>query len=495
MITISLGFKAFAADDGEQVEPKQVELIIGQEKSEYVDFPLPRDPKYVSITRDEVVQTKINPARREIIFVPKAPGETSVIIRNEIGEVRARFTVKVTSHNKSKTVKELKEYLGDIEGLEIGIKGEDVYIGGKIIVPDDLGRVFALLEKYKDVIFLVELAPQTQLMIAKKMQDEIQKNVVKSVTVRVVNGVYWLEGVVDSDGKRTRAEAIAAAYLPNGVQSLATRHNAVSTTGTKVVIQNFINVNEESKPQPVPKMIKVSVQFVELTKDYNKIFGFKWVPLLGGDGGSISIGKTTTGGVTTQSNNTLAATISNLFPRLASAKSAGFARVIQSGVVITKDKIKATIKKQSKIPFSIGTGEFTKPMEATAGFSVDVTPTILQEEKIDLSLGIGVASTVGNPPEEINNQISTALVVKSKESAVVGGIVINKTSNGFDRDPPFGTPKFDESQGNVPLFSFLKSKSYISTRSQFVFFVTPELIESASDGTEEIKKKFRQRRR
>ena len=42
---------------------------------------------------------------------------------------------------------------------------------------------------------------------------------------------------------------------------------------------------------------------------------------------------------------------------------------------------------------------------------------------------------------------------------------------------------------------FLRSKSNLTSRSQFAFFVTPEIIESASDGTEEIKKKFRQRRR
>ena len=93
----------------------------------------------------------------------------------------------------------------------------------------------------------------------------------------------------------------------------------------------------------------------------------------------------------------------------------------------------------------------------------------------------------------MENKIETTLVVKSKDTAVVGGVVINKSSNDFDRDPPFGAPKFDEEQQNLPLFSFLRSKAYVSNRSQFVFFVTPELIESASDGSEEIKRKFRQR--
>ena len=35
--------------------------------------------------------------------------------------------------------------------------------------------------------------PQTQILIARKMQEEIQKAGLKNVTVRVVNGGYWLK--------------------------------------------------------------------------------------------------------------------------------------------------------------------------------------------------------------------------------------------------------------------------------------------------------------
>ena len=470
-------------------DAKTVELILGQDHVEYVDF---APHTKIQIARPEILDVIMVPAKREILFRPKGAGDTTVFIRNTVGDIRARYNVKISAHNKSKIVKDLREFLGDIEGLEIGIKGDEVFVGGKIVVPTDIGRVFTILEKYKDVIFLVELSPQTQQIIAKRMQDEIQKNGMKNVTVRVVNGVYWLEGIVDSRAKRERAEMLAVAYMPAQIKSLGERTDSVMKL-KQDPIQNFINVNEESKPQPLPKLIKIMVQFVELTKDYNRVFGFKWVPLMAGDGGNINIGKTASGGVSTSSSGTLAATISNLFPRLASAKGAGFARVIQSGVVITKDGVQAAINKTSKKAFAIGTGEFTKTAEAVAGLAAQITPKVLQEEKIDLKLVIKVSSNVGDPPETLDNSIDTSLVVKSKDTAVVGGVVINKSSNAFDRDPPFGSPNFNEQEQNVPLFSFLRSKSYVSNRSQFVFFVTPELIESASEGSEEIKRKFRQR--
>ena len=74
-------------------------------------------------------------------------------------------------------------------------------------------------------------------------------------------------------------------------------------------------------------------------------------------------------------------------------------------------------------------------------------------------------------------------------------MVINKTTTNFDKDPPFGEVQFNEGEGNVPLFSFLRSKNFTSSKTQFVVFVTPELIDSASEGTAEIKRKFRQRGR
>ncbi len=248
--------------------------------------------------------------------------------------------------------------------------------------------------------------------------------------------------------------------------------------------------DKKKQKQPDPKQIKITAQFVELSKDYNKVFGFKWTPLMSGDGGSIGMGRTTTGGLTTKSNGSLSATISNLFPKLASAKSAGHARIIQSGVVVVQDKIQGNIQKTTKKPFAIGTGEFVKSESAEAGFNLNVTPTTMEEEKVKLDLGISVSSTLGDPPETLSNSVKTTLTVKSKESAVVGGIVINKTSTDFDRNPPYGT---QTTESGSTLFSFLRSKSFNNTKSQFVVFITPEIIESASEGTDEIKQKFKRR--
>ena len=80
------------------------------------------------------------------------------------------------------------------------------------------------------------------------MQEEIQKAGLKNVTVRVVNGSYWLEGVASNDGDKARAELIAMALLSATLDSKARREKLVKTL-KKNPIENFIVVNKQSSPQ------------------------------------------------------------------------------------------------------------------------------------------------------------------------------------------------------------------------------------------------------
>jgi len=240
--------------------------------------------------------------------------------------------------------------------------------------------------------------------------------------------------------------------------------------------------------------VKITAQFVELTKNYGKVFAFKWAPLMGQDNSQIQIGQTAQGNVTSSSSGTLSATISNLFPKLNAAKTAGYARIIQSGMVITRDQKQASLNKQTRTPYSVGTGEFTKAAEATVGLILSVTPRILEQEKVELQLNFNVSVQVGSDASIVtSNDINTNIVVKSKESAAMGGVVQNQSVTDYDKTDPAPINANAGGQVASPLFRLLRSKNYTTSKTQFVMFVTPEVIESASTGTEEIRKKFRRR--
>lgn len=491
IIFISLmSFHLLAADEEAPATEnlKEVDVVVGLEKIIKLDF-VPNT--VVKLANENLASYQIVPSKKEVTITGMKAGETTLTLRDSAGDVRARYLLKITTSDQSKVVMQLKELLGDVEGLEIGIKGDAVYVGGFIVVPGDIGRVVVILDKYPDVLRLVELSPQTQLVIAKRMQDEIQRTSFKDVTVRVVNGSFWIEGVVSSDLEKAKVDQIVRAYMPDQIQNLARRTDSVRTT-KKEPFENLVNVNEKKKTEPIPKLFKITTQFVELTKGYDRLFAFTWTPLIGTGGGSISVGKSTSGGVTTSSNGTLAATISNLFPKLTSAKNAGHARIVESGVIIVKDNIEGSLSKTNTIPFQIGAGDSAKSGSAVSGFSLNIKPNFLQQDdKVNLKITISVNQVDGNPPQTLENKIQTEIVVKSQESAVIGGVVTNKTTTDFDKsDDPN-----NKVENGAPLFSFIKSKKYSTNRSQFVMFITPEIIESAATGVSEIERKFRKRSR
>ncbi|MCY4495570.1 MAG: hypothetical protein OXB92_17130, partial [Acidimicrobiaceae bacterium] len=196
------------------VPEKPIEVVLGIDKIEKLNF---TPDSRVQIGNESILTYTLIPQKREITFKGIKPGKTSMVIRDSIGDIKARFLVTITATDQSKIIKELKDFIGDIEGIEIGIKGETVYIDGKIVVPDDIGRVVTVIKqnKFQNVLFLVELSSQTQRLIARKMQEESQKNQLRDVTVLVVNGLFWLEGIVGSEGDKVQAEQIAKAFYPS----------------------------------------------------------------------------------------------------------------------------------------------------------------------------------------------------------------------------------------------------------------------------------------
>jgi pilus assembly protein CpaC len=77
------------------------------------------------------------------------------------------------------------------------------------------------------------------------------------------------------------------------------------------------------------------------------------------------------------------------------------------------------------------------------------------------------------------------VVVRSGQSAAIGGLISSDTSTGYNKLPANASTN--------PLISLYSSKDFRRNQSQFVVFVTPVIKASASAGSENIKRKFRLR--
>lgn len=482
-----------------RADKRYVLLATGEDRAIDLDFEANAGANGIAIGNPQIVTTQLVKMgeKRQIVFKPLKAGETTVTVRDNDGTLRLIFTVRVTGSNLLRTAGEIRELLRDIEGIEIKIVGPKVIVDGEVLVPGDYARMISVITDpiyAPNVMNLTTLSPLALTMLAERIQQDISA-FAENVKTRVVNGMIFLEGTVEDVDQARRAAEVAKLYLPevkpgNPIQGRDPSAQVIQNRG---LVQNFIVVNPPP-PKKQEKLVRVTIHFVELAKDYTKVFGFKWQPGFTADP-QITIGTTQTGGTGAESGSaaSFSATISSLFPKLSNAQNAGYARILKTGTLITRSGQPAQLNETTNIPFAI-MGQNGQPAttQANVGLTVAVTPLILgQSEDIQLDLDLNQINMTGKSagaPITAQHAIKTKLYVKSNESAAVGGVVSQDVGTDFNKDDPSAVTQGGQTS---PLFTLLHSKAYRKKKSQFVIFVTPQIVENASDGTDDMKKNFR----
>lgn len=486
-------------DESEALADRRtIRLTTGEDKIVDLDFqPASDQNKGVIIGNPKVVTYTLVSLgdKRQIVFKPLSSGETTVTLRDSEGTIQSIFTVRVTGSNLLRVAGEIRDLLRDVEGLNIRIVGQKVVIEGEVLTPNDYAKLLTITQDkvYQDlVINMTGLSPLGLQFLAKRIQEDIN-TFAPNVRTRVVNGLIFLEGTVDSQDQANRSAKIALLYMPEEKPgNPMERDPTVLRAPPRSPIQNFIII-QAPPPKKQERLVRVTVHFVELTKDYNKVFGFTWKPGFT-DNAQLTVGATQAGAAGANGGS-FTATISSLIPKLNSAQAAGYARILKTGTVVVRSGQPATLEDHTDFPIAI-TGPNGQVQAATkeVGFTVGVTPFILgQSEDIQLDMkmtqsNVNRAPTAGGTPIVDSHKVDTKVYVRSNESAAVAGVTASDVKTFFNSDPPDQT-QFEA--GTTPLFNLTRSKNYQKKKTQFVIFVTPQILDSASEGTEDLKKNFR----
>ncbi len=443
----------------------------------------------VTIGNPAVMKGEIDPASaRKIKLTPLKKGTTSVDIQDPKGKVVHRLNYNVITNDLSQKVMAIRRLLFDVEGITIESVEDKIVIDGELIVPRDFDRILQVQQAYTEVLNLVTLSKISRDAIARRMQKEINDDPGGvNVTVRIVNDTFFLMGKVDSGIDAQRAETIAQTYLPEFGGSPATKEGVLIPVAKKFGIRNMIVV-EEAPPPATPKMVRITYHFVEIGKDFLKSSFFKWTPLMSESSGMV-IGQGTTGGIA--SSGSFNGTISNLFPKLQSGASGGFARVLFSTVSIGEDKKQIEVLRNDNIPYiSAVVNGIPVPDNVPVGINVKVTPEIMGEDKLRLDTFFQfqalAGAGAGGKPRTTNTTMTNTVILKSGDSAALGGLISSDTSKDIDKDPESGN---SGAAGN-PIFNLLRSKAFRNKKTQFVVFITPKIISDAAEGTADIKAKI-----
>jgi pilus assembly protein CpaC len=520
--TTSYRRSRLTTDESEgRADHRRIVLTTGEDKAVDLDFDANTTANGISIGNPLKVATTLVKIgdKRQIVFKPLQAGETTVTVRDSDGNIRLIFSIRITGSNLLRIAGEIRDLLRDVEGITIRIVGPKVIIDGEVIVPQDYGRIFVILNDpaYKDFVMnFTQLSPLGMQIIARKIQADIQQ-IAPNVTTRVVNGVIFLEGQVETDQVANRVMKVAMTYLPE-VKPANLLDRDVSAQRSSIPRSLISNLMIVLPPQPKKsgKLIRITAHFVELDKDYAKLFAFAWAPGFTAGSDQINIGSGSSNGAASFSG-----TLSSLFPQLESAQQAGYARVLRTGTIVVRDLQPAMLSEQTQFPYVVqGANGQVSPASVPVGLSLDATPQIVgQSDDIAMELDVNQISLVsggtgGAAPVTTNHRVKTKVYIKSGESAAIASVNSSDIGTDFNKDnpnagsyasggdastqtsstassttaPTTGTGSTPQTQ---PIFSLLHSKNYRKKKSQFVIFITPQIIENASQGTEDLKKNFR----
>ena len=435
----------------------------------------------------KVTSAVYSKSNQSIRFSPKGEGIATLEIMDKNGKKISEYRLIVRKSKLDAVAREIQSLLGDIEGITVKILNGKVIVDGQVLLASDLVRVVTVVDQFKDssAASLVTMSP----LALRKIADYIARDINNpEIEVRALNDKMILSGWANSDDEKVGAEKIASFYMP---PVMADQPPADKLFSKKTIpgIVNLIKV-KPAQPQPPAKMVQVVVHYVELAKDYQKSFRFQFMPDVDdGSGITFQSGDAATGG-----GSQFTATIKSLFPKLNWLKSHGHARALASGTILVKEGEKGTFSSQSSsgaaTKVSGPAGAQTPSSGPPIGISTSITPTLTGERSdsvdLDIHFQIGAPSGVSaDGPTVSTNTIDSKLVVRSTQSAAIGGLITNTTFTGYNRLPA--------GVSNNPIISLYASKEFSRGQSQFVVFVTPIIRSSASVGAEKLKKKFRLR--
>ncbi|MCG2608040.1 type IV pilus secretin PilQ [Acinetobacter sp. SM34] len=309
-----------------------------------------------------------------------------------------------------------------------------------------------------------------------------------------------------SSGGRSNDNSGETLLSPRGSISVDARTNTLIINDTA---QNIDKVRKMVDLLDIPvKQVMVEARIVRASTEFSKEMGVKWGILSQGInqnsdllvGGSDTTlwdlktpdddGKYTIQrpqnlnvdlGVTSQGASRIAFGLISLSDfmldlELSALQADGYGEVVSTPKVLTADKQKAKVASGTQVPYQSVSGTGSNATASTQFkdvlLSLDVTPSITPDGKVQMNLDISSDSIGGVAPNgefTLNkNEINTNVLVDNGETVVLGGIFEQVTQNTQTKVPFLG---------DIPYLGRLFRKDLKSdNKRELLIFVTPRIV-------------------
>lgn len=164
-------------------------------------------------------------------------------------------------------------------------------------------------------------------------------------------------------------------------------------------------------------------------------------------------------------------TVADLKLELTALQSENIGRIVSNPKVYTLDNQLAKIEQGTQIAFESVSAAGTQTEFVNATLKLEVTPSIVGDGNVVLKLVINKDSpqqSAAQPPPIDTLQITTELLLRDGQVAVIGGIATADTSSVISKVPFFG---------DLPIIGWLfRNERDVDSQKQLYIFIAPKIL-------------------
>lgn len=408
----------------------------------------------------------------QLLIIGASEGKTTLLIWKTSGQ-RVSYLVSVRRQDPNEIISEIKKLLGEIEGVNVRMVGDRIYLDGQAYTQSDADRIDQVVGLYPNVKSFVKIAPNAKKLVAQNLNAAFQKAGLKNVQATVVGSTIFLEGSVESQQDLQKAELITKAI------------------GEKV--ENLLVVG-------IKRMILSEVQFVEIRRESKDRYGIKYPTDISGTAtATVNITKELFPGNFSQGDLAALGRGSSQFA-FGFQNNDGYGRLLAQPKLVCASGEKAEFLAGGEVPIPLITNnqfavEF-KPygvilrLRPTADRNGNIQTEIEAEvSEVDQSVAISTGGGASVPGFR-TRKVKTNVTVRHGETIVLSGVFAHDEQKSVSKLPGLG---------HIPIIGELfKNRAFDSNKRELVIFVTPRIVNPDSDKIrtiiDDVKSRYKQAR-
>lgn len=136
----------------------------------------------IAVGNGKIVQATALDAR-QILLLPEAPGQTSVVVWGAKGSER-HYAVHVAPADVGQMLSEVRTLLGPLSGVEVRTVGDRVVLEGRRVGEETNARLAEILKRYPQLVNLIQRVGNERMIAMDVRMIEIKRDVLRNIGVR-----------------------------------------------------------------------------------------------------------------------------------------------------------------------------------------------------------------------------------------------------------------------------------------------------------------------